>query len=274
MGQERETPAEIVPSCFRKLRWIKLVWREVNSKIFQLGYPPLTCLPHHLPRKGLVGRWYLSPLSTDRLIKPHLWLDRFAMRLQSKAAGEASTSSRETQRAREDQSMNSHSLLQLTPKNPNIFRVCFWLCSVDTDEGSPPSLLRASSPFFFLPSVSSLPHFSSSTSSHFIFAFISFLGVPVFLTFSSFSLFSLFIECTEARGGQPCVLAASLDSDAGKVFVCDLVIGRSRGTKTLFRKVSLSFTEKQFWGSKYFLCFYCRWDTGNESPPSNPHSLL
>lgn len=39
------------------------------------------------------------------------------MRLQSKAAGEASTGRRETQRARQDQSMNSHSLLQLTPKN-------------------------------------------------------------------------------------------------------------------------------------------------------------
>lgn len=127
------------------------------------------------------------------------------MRLQSKAAGEASTGRRETQRAREDQSMKSHSLLQLTSKTKYFScvlltlqrghkrgkstQLSFGQLSFPTTSHFFPSSL--SLPFFVFP-LPLLPSFFSPA--------ISFPNVLRFLTFPS-PLFSSLSSVSSVNGG-------------------------------------------------------------------------
>lgn len=145
------------------------------------------------------------------------------MRLQSKAAGEASTGRRETQRAREDQSMNGHSLLQLTPKTKYFSCVLLTLPRGHRQEKSTQlscGQLSFSTTSSYLSSfclsllfliflLHSFPFFLSSVS--------FFLGVPLFLSFSSFFLLSLFSQwwCGEEGRAWWCL---AWSGDAGDVF--------------------------------------------------------
>lgn len=121
------------------------------------------------------------------------------MRLQSKAAGEASTGRRETQRAREDQSMKSHSLLQLTPKTKYFSCVLLTLPrGHKRGKSTQLSFAPVFFPFyyflqFFLPSFSFLPCSSSSTPFFFLLPQSSSLTSFAF-SFPSSSLFPSFSQ--------------------------------------------------------------------------------